>query len=419
MRRVFKYGGTSLATPAHFTRAAKALAGLVDSGEQVAVVVSAMNNETDRLLADISECCGNTADLETTLNYAAIGEEKSVLMMSAALKAQKLSTATFYPRNKESWPLIADSEDKSPLSPIKSNEERDFSIRTQKTSNRFMKNVLPHLRLGKVPVLAGFMALSSREELVSLGRGGSDITAFLVGRYIDADEVVIVTDVEGILSADPHLASNPRILESLTAEEAETIAKGGARVIHPRAFRYMFADMRVRVVDFRKQEDLVKAGTTITGESKPSVYASDRPLASIVMVGSGWANKPGVLSSLTRVLSENGIPISGATSSSRFIVFFIDEEYAEKAHSLLHDQGANEPNNLVNITMRGGIGELRLRSPESMDTPGALADITRQLAHRGINVREIYTSVTDVHIYVSWEDLQGAYETLLKFSKSK
>ena len=419
MRRVIKFGGTSLATPAHFARAARAIAGLVEGGEQIAVVVSAMNDETDRLLGDISECSNSTADMETTLNYSAIGEEKSVLLMSAALKAQKLSTAIFYPRNRESWPLIVDSDDQSPISPIKSNEERDFSIRTQKTSNRFMKNVLPHLRVGKVPVLAGFMALSSREELVSLGRGGSDITAFLVGRYIDADEVVIVTDVEGILSADPHLASNPRILESLTAEEAETIAKSGARVIHPRAFRYMFADMRVRVVDFRKQEDLVKAGTTITGESKPSVYASDRPLASIIMVGSGWANKPGVLSRLTGILGANGIPISGATSSSRFIVFYIDEEFAEKAHSLLHNEGISEPDSLTNISMRGGIGELRLRSPEFVDTPGALADIARQLAHRGVNIRGIFTAVTDAHIYVNWEDLQGAYDTLLKFTRAK
>ncbi len=225
--------------------------------------------------------------------------------------------------------------------------------------------------------------------------------------------------MEGILSADPNLSSNPRILESLTAEEAETIAKSGARVIHPRAFRYMFADMRVRVIDYRKQEDLVKCGTTITGECKPSLYCCERPLASIVMVGSGWANKPGVLSRLTGILGANGIPISGATSSSRFIVFYVDEELAEKAHSLLHDEGVSEPNDLTNISMRGGIGELRLRSPELVETPGALADITRKLAHRGVNIRGIFTAATDAHIYVNWEDLQGAYDTLLKFTRAK
>jgi aspartate kinase len=419
MRRVIKFGGTSLATPAHFARSAKAVAGLVEAGEQIAVVVSAMGDETDRLIADIANGSSNLADPETILRYVSTGEEKSVLMMTAALRAYKMGTAAFHPKDTNTWPLIIDSDDTSPLSPLKTNEERDFTVRSQKTSNRFMKHVLPHLRMGKVPVIAGFIALSSRDELVALGRGGSDITAFLTGRYIDADEVIIVTDVEGILTADPSLANNPRILENLTVEEAEAIAKTGARVLHPRAFRFMSADMRVRVMDHRKLDELIKAGTTITGESKTTIYRNESRLASLVLVGSGWANRPGILGKLAGILAENNIPISGATSGSRFIVFYVAEDIAEQAHSLLHDTVASEPETFTNISLRGGIGEIRLRSNEFVDAPGVLAEVARQLAHKGVNVREVVTAVSDIHLYIEWEDMDAAYEALLKFFKSR
>ncbi len=419
MRRVIKYGGTSLATPAHFEHAARAIAGLVEVGEQIAVVVSAMGDETDHLLSQMAECSGNAVDSTTLLEYLAIGEEKSALMMSAALRAQKVGTVVFCPRRRESWPLIVDSDDDSPVAPIKTNEERDFTVRTQKTSNRFFKNVLPHLRLGKVPIIAGFMALSSRDELVTLGRGGSDITAFLAGRYIDADEVVIVTDVAGVLSADPNIAQNPRILENLTVEDAEVIARSGARVVHPRAFRFLTADMRVRIIDHGKQDELVKTGTTISGESKTTIFRNDTRLAALVLVGRGWANRPGILGKLTSILGENEIPISASTSSSRFIVFYLNEDVAEKAHSLLHEVAASDPEAFTNITLRGGIGELRLRSAEFINTHVVIADLTRMLAHRGVDIVEVITSLSDIHLYVSWDNLESAYEGLLKFFKSK
>ena len=419
MRRVIEYGGTSLATPAHFERAARAIAGLVEVGEQVAVVVSAMGDETDRLLGEMSECCAGSPDAATLLRYLSTGEERSVLMMTAALTTQRINAVPFLPRDKEHWPLIVDSDDASPVAPIKTNEERDFSVRTQKTSNRFHRNVLPRLRLGDVPVIAGFMALSSRDELVTLGRGGSDITAFITGRYIDADEVVIVTDVEGVLSADPRLASNPRILENLSAEDAEIIAGCGVRVVHPRALRFKSADTRVRVIDHRMQDELVKTGTTITGESKASIFRNQSPLAMLVLVGQGWANRPGILGKLAACLGEHDIPINAATCGSKFIVFYLGEDVAEEAHRLLHDIVDAEPQTFTNITLRGGIGEIRLRSGAFIETPGIVADATRVLAHKGINLIEAVTSLSDIHFFLKWDDLDAAYDGLLKLVKTK
>ena len=82
------------------------------------------------------------------------------------------------PRERESWPIIADSEDTSPLSLGKVNEERPFRLRAQQTAGRFARFVLPQLRVGSVPVISGFFAVDSAERIVTLGRGGSDISAF-------------------------------------------------------------------------------------------------------------------------------------------------------------------------------------------------------------------------------------------------
>ncbi len=121
-------------------------------------------------------------------------------------------------------------EDISPLATAKINEERPFTLRTQQTVSRFSRFVLPGLRVGTVPVISGFFAVDSAERVVALGRGGSDITAFIVATQISADEVVIVTDVQGVLSADPRLAENPRLLDELTLDRpGDDLQRRGAR----------------------------------------------------------------------------------------------------------------------------------------------------------------------------------------------
>jgi len=338
VRRVIKYGGTSLATPEHYEMAAKTIASLVDMGEQIAVVVSAMGDETSELLDNLVKACAGKAEYKTQVEFVSIGEEKSTLMMTAALKAQKINAIPFYPHKSETWPIIADSDDTSPIAIAKVNEERDFTLRTQKTSNRFNKHVLPLLRVGHVPVISGFLALNSNDELMAFGRGGSDITAFIVGRYIDADEVVIITDVEGVMSSDPKLIENPIVHDELTVEDAEGIAGSGGRIIHPRALKFKTSEMKVRILDYKKQAELARAGTTILGQSQATIFKNDTPLAMLTIMGADWTNKVGVLGRLTSILAKENIPINSASASSKFICFYLDEEYSEKAHRILHKE---------------------------------------------------------------------------------
>jgi len=418
MRRVIKYGGTSLATPAHFERAARALASMVDMGEQIAVVVSAMEGETDRLIEGLTEAGGGHVDGRTQLEFLSLGEEKSVLMMVAALQAQKVTAVPFLPRRSQTWPLVVDSDDASPISPIRTNEERDFTVRTQKTANRFTRNVLPLLRLGQVPVLAGFTALSSRDELVTFGRGGSDVTAVIVADFIDADEVVLVTDVSGVMSADPRLAENPRLLDNISLEDAYALASAGVQVIHPRCLKLKPPTLKVRVVDFNAQEELSRSGTTIEGETQPTVYRNEIPLAVLSVVGSGWANRAGLLARLMAILGDASIPVAATSASSHSATFYLDEKLGERAHHLLHDLVLAEPETFTSISLRGGVGELRVRLGAVADARDVLAGITQFLAHRRISVVELITVLSEINIYLPWNDLEAAHEGLLKLLRT-
>jgi len=419
MRRVIKYGGTSLATPAHFDRAARAISSLVDLGEQIAVVVSAMEDQTDQLIAELREASRGHADYRTQVEFLCLGEEKSVLMMAAALQAQKVTAKSFLPRLSQTWPIVVDSDDVSLVAPVKTNEERDFTVRTQKTANRFSRNVLPLLRLGQVPVIAGFTALSSRDELITFGRGGSDVTAVIVASFIDADEVVLVTDVAGVMSADPRLAENPRLLENISLEDAHALASAGIQVIHPRSLKFKPANLRLRVVDFNAQEELTRSGTTIEGASQPMLFRNESQLAVVSVIGAGWGNRPGLMARLMGPLADEGIPVCATSACSHSVSFYLDEKLAERAHHALHEMVLAEPETFTGISLRGGIGELRVRLGEVADTREVLADIAQFLAHRRITVVEMMTSLADISIYVPWESMEEAHEGLSKLLRTR
>jgi len=435
LRRVIKYGGTSLATPEHFEKAAKAISSLTEQGEQIAVVVSAMGDETCELLRALDRATHGKADYKTQVEVVSIGEEKSALMMTAALATLKVPAVAFYPLKRETWPIVVDSDDTSPIALNKINEERDFTLRSQKTLNRFNKFVLPLLRVGTVPVIAGFVAINSQDELLVLGRGGSDITAFIVAKYIDADEVVIVTDVEGVMSSDPKLVENPVtdvegvmssdpklvenpvLLQELSVEDAEAMAVSGSRVIHPKALKYKTPQMNVKIIDFRNQEELAVRGTTIYGESSTSIFKNDKKLSMLTIIGTNWANKPGILQKFSSILAEKGISINSSTVNARFICFFVAEEDAEEAHRALHSEAVAEADGFISLNLTGGVGEICLRSPAFIEASGVIAEFTRVLARSKINILEMLTSVTDIYIYVKWENLDQAYNSLLKLVK--
>jgi aspartate kinase len=411
MRRVVKFGGTSLGTPELLREGARHIARLVELGEQICVVVSAPGNATSELLKAINAASAQQVDYADSCAYAALGEEQSVHLMRGALRSFGVNALGFLPRDRESWPIIADCDDTSPLSTNKVNEERPFRLRSQQTASRFQRFVLPHLRVGSVPVIAGFFAVDSSERTVALGRGGSDITAFIVGSQISADEVVIVTDVQGVLSADPRLASNPRLLKELNLEDLQIISGAGARVLHPKALDFKLPHQKVRILDYRELSRLEETGTSILGQSGTTLHQAQEELSMITLVGE-VARPVDLQAALADWMRLHDYDIVASSFSQRFTCLYIPSRIAEDAYSALHSHLVEAFPELINVTMRGQIGELRLRSAQFLDQPGVLAEVTGVLANARINIIEMITGLTDISLFINYADLPKGFELL-------
>lgn len=195
------------------------------------------------------------------------------------------------------------------------------------------------------------------------------------------------------------------------------MASRGARVVHPRAIRYKTPNSRVRVVDFRQQEALSSSsllgglGTTLSGTSVPAVYAREEGLSMLTLIardGKDLSARPGLLSEIGGALAAERISISACNQNDAFVCLYLREDDGETAYRLLHGIIAAPGSAFSNVTLRKDVAEIRLRSPEFLQTPGVLAEITSALARRRVNILEMITSLTDIYIYVDRGDRAAA-----------
>ncbi len=126
------------------------------------------------------------------------------------------------------------------------------------------KYIEPILSAGTVPVVCGFLGRDRNGKVTTIGRGGSDTTALLLANCLEAEEIVLVKETHGVLSADPKVVPDARFLDMLDIHEAFDLMQGGAKIVKPEALRYKLPRQRLRVVSFSGQ-DLTKGGTEITG----------------------------------------------------------------------------------------------------------------------------------------------------------
>ncbi len=415
MRRVMKFGGTSIADSDKIRRAAECVKKLTDAGDQIVVVVSAQGDDTNRLLESAYGVSNGSGDMQDVYRIALLGEEKSMRLMCAALKSLKTPAVPFIPVDRDSWPIIVDSDDHSPIARSKINEERLFTLRGEKTAQRFRQHVAKHLRVGAVPVLAGFFALSTTDQLVTLGRGGSDITAFIAGRYIGADEVIIVTDVEGVLSGDPRITGDEaRLIKELSVEDLEAMSGAGSRVIHPRALRFKVEEIRARIVDFKHLDDIANTGTSIIGSSQSSLVVNPNKLSFITLVGVNLARQVGLIAEVTDRLTASKIPLNSMVCNDRFIAIFLEDRFGEEAYKVLHNLVSERRDTFQNTTIKGGVGEILLRSALFIDEPGILSELTGILSTHRINIIDVVSTLSDVYVYLKYEDVPVATEALRK-----
>ncbi len=414
MRLVVKFGGTSVKTPTLVRRAAGHLARFVGQGHEVLIVVSAMGDATNRLMRLGRDVWPEAQAEEPFLQLLATGEARSAALMALALRGLgvKAEVVGFdHPR----FPLVAEGPANGhPLSSVKANDPVEVRLDEEETARRFDTLVEPMLRSRVVPVIPGFFVRGKGGGLVTLGRGGSDVTAFLVGRFCRADEVAIVTDVAGVMTADPRVVAGTSVVPALDAALLSAIALGGARVLHPNALLHKPESLAARVVHFRDLGRLLdgRTGTRIEGSARTRLSLWPEPLAQVLLFAQGLARRPGVLAGLGGFLAERGVSIHSMTQSDNTVALYLETRDAGRILDDLHADFVGTGRPFTELIRNEPVGELTLDNPAFVDTPGVIASVSHALGQARINIIEMVTSHASIIVYCRHEDGERAAAVL-------
>ncbi len=262
--------------------------------------------------------------------------------------------------------------------------------RTVRSARRALE---PVLAAGAVPVVPGFLGAAPDGEVATLGRGGSDLTATLLARVLGAREVSLWKDVPGLLTADPRIVPDARVVPQVHVREAAELAYYGAKVLHPRALGPVIKqNVAIRIRPFA---DPASLGTEIsrrrTLEQYPVKALSAIPKQALLTVtGSGMLGVPGIAARTFAAVHHEGISVSLITqaSSEHSICFSVPEESAQRARRSLEETFQREiaRQEIDGVEARTGLATLVVVGLGMAETPGIAARVFSALAEAGINV---------------------------------
>jgi aspartate kinase len=386
-RIVMKFGGTSMAGIERIRHVAGLVTREAQRGNQVAVVVSAMAGETDRLV----QLCKEAAPIYDPREYdvvVASGEQ-----VTAGLLAITLSGMGVNARSYMGWQL-----------PIRASGHSSALI--DHVEANLLESVFEQ---GGVAVIPGFQGVTSEGDVATLGRGGSDTSAVALAVAVNADRCDIYTDVEGVFTADPRIVPRASKLNAITYEEMLELASVGAKVLQTRsvglAMRY---NMALQVLS--SFED--KPGTLIVSDDKIEEFKMERNLVTGIahdknearVTLTGLPDNPGTVAAIFAPLAKAGINVdmivqsgagAGAPSDLTFTVptgslaHAVDE--LGKAKAAIGFQSIATDTDVVKVSAVG----VGMRS-----NAGIAAKMFETLAERNINILAIATSEIKVSVLV-------------------
>lgn len=409
-RIVMKFGGTSVANPDRIRKVAAIVQDEAANGNDVAVVVSAMSGETNRLVAFVDDLSADS-DLGGAIDdeydtIVASGEQVTSGLLAIALRRRGVKA-----RSWQGWQIPLQTDGSHASARIKDIETLAFA---------------DSISCGTVGVVAGFQGISPDGRVSTLGRGGSDTSAVALAVALKADRCDIYTDVDGVYTTDPRIVPEARRLNRIAFEEMLELASQGAKVLQTRSVEMaMNNNLPIRVLTSFAEEGQDNPGTLVCAEDETmeervvSGVAYSRDEAQISLLG--LKDKPGVVARVCGVMSNADVSVDmivqgiSQTENSANLVFTVGQRDVKKALAALeiakHDVGfetvlVNEKVTKVSVV---GIG---MRSHT-----GVAHTMFEALAERGINIEVIATSEIKISVLIDAEytelavrALHGAFE---------
>jgi aspartate kinase len=389
---VVKYGGSSLADHERISKAATTVAKEYKKGTRIAVVVSAMGKTTDLLLDLVNNSCGGNVDKVQLDDILAMGERTSARVFAATLKAKGVQTRYFDPSD-EDWPIVTDDVF-SNANPV-----------LEQCEERIRRHILPLVEENIVPIIPGFVGKTSDGRITTLGRGGSDTTAFILAKALKTNEVVLVTDSDGIMSADPKLINNPRVLAEIDVNALMEMADSSAKFIHRKALKYKDPSVNVRVINHRSGE-LSANGTIIVGAYSNGfdvTVASPSPAASITVVGRSISENPTIINELTEKVKTYS-SLLGLSADSNSLILYVSEEGDLDSLFKRINETLIDHDKVVAISVRRKLALIKATGIGLEETRGIIGKISESLQANDVNVFGILTAGSSILLFVEWSE---------------
>ncbi len=391
---VAKFGGTSVGDLGRIRAAAARVVGCREEGHEVAVVVSAMAGETDRLLTLGQEVVDRPSPREMDVLLSS-GEQVAIALLAMAIEDRGYSARSF---------LASQIQMRTSGLHMRARIEKVEVARLQKC-----------IEADTIPVIAGFQGISPNGDMTTIGRGGSDTTAVAVAAALQAVECRIYTDVDGVYTADPRIVEHARKLDRVVSEEMLEMAALGAKVLHTRCVEYAHRySMPLRVLSSFNEG----TGTLICEEKEGDEM--ERPVVSAVTHDRNEAKI-----TVTQVPDEPGLasrilgPIGAADISVDMIVqnvgaegltdmtFTVKREDFQRCMEILRerigrlaDELKSDQACLMNVQGDDSIAKITVVGVGMRSHAGVATTMFETLANYGINIEMISTSEIKISVVI-------------------
>ena len=391
---VKKFGGTSVANKERIYNVARRCIEDYKKGHSVVVVLSAMGDTTDDLLALANDINPNANKRELDM-LLTTGEQVSVSLMAMAMHAMDVPAVSL----------------------------NAFQVGMNCTSRygnaRFKRidtdRINHELDSRKIVIVTGFQGITKYDDYATLGRGGSDTTAVALAAVLHADVCEIYTDVDGVYTADPRIVPNARKLPEITYDEMLELATAGAKVLHNRSVemaKKYSVPMVVRSSLHESEGTVVKEVVKMEKMLITGV-AADKNTARISVIG--VEDRPGIAFKIFNKLAKNNINVdiilqSVGRDGTKDISFTVSQDDLKDALTILEEN--KEPLTIKNITHNEGVAKVSIVGAGMMTNPGVASKLFEALFNYGININMISTSEIRITVLVEESEIDKAVRAI-------
>ena len=394
MKKVLKFGGTSIGTVERIQHVAKIIKREYDAGNKIIVVVSAMAGQTNDLI-QLSQSITNDFSKRELDVLLATGEQVTCALLAGALIKINI--------NAQSWlnwqiPILTEGEHTN---------SRIINMNVSKINN--------YLNEG-VAVVPGFQGISKNGDITTIGRGGSDATAVALAKLFDADSCEIYTDVDGVFSSDPNKIPVAKKIDRISYDEMLELSSLGAKVMQssavqtammyniPLQVRSTFTDRKGTTIF---DQDNIDYSKSVTGVA----YSKDD--AKITLIG--VEDKPGIAANIFEPLNKAQINVDmviqnvSSDQKTTDITFTIKRNDLTKTKDILN---TNRKIKYKNIIHNDKVAKVSIVGAGMVSTPGVTYKMFKALADDKINILAISTSEIKLSVIIDEEKTLNAVKKL-------